>query len=146
MTTESVDADTGPIPGTKDGRVYLLRFGDQVGRSYHDHPWPMTVGAVVTARHWDPRPVPRHGLMGMPGGLGDYAHFLHSDPFVTIVFSAAVEDVVLFAFPDGSPGAKAREARIEWAHRDGYGFMIRDALDWMVARGACARPLKPRLA
>lgn len=90
--------------------------------------------------------MPRHGLMGMPGGLGDYADFLHSDPFVTIVFSAAVEDVVLFAFPgSGSPVAKAREARIEWAHLDGYGTMIRDALDWMVARGVCARALKPRV-
>lgn len=49
----------------------FLRTTDAYGRAYGNLQWPLEVGAVVTARDWDPEPVCGGGLHGLMHGLGE---------------------------------------------------------------------------
>ena len=56
----------------------MLRTCDKDGKSYGGFQWPLTKGAIVTARDWSPEPV-CGGLHGLIGGIGNWDLLSDSD-------------------------------------------------------------------
>ena len=99
--------------------------------------WPLTVGAVVSAPDWDPKPVCGHGLHGWPWGLsiGDGKNPDYAGTW--LVFGAKPTDVVDL---NGKVKARAGVIRFVGSWDKAFEFVLTGQMElvYRSARGAAS--------